>query len=1293
MNPKPNSISQYHVFLASPGDVAVERQAVRKFFEDYNRSTAHIWKARFEVVDWENYSTIGVGRPQELINQQTLDKYSDSLALVIGIMGQRFGSPSGKAESGTEEEFNWAMDSHRSSGFPEIKWFFRKVDKLDGLPADPAEAIKALEQWQKVLAFRKRMQDLNNPVFYGEYPNATGFAEVLARDLNQWLVDTARPWAAQRAAQVAATGSATALSLPVEFDAEGYRLAVLKRYDKLNFEMLDTTGAFYNAVRLWSVFVAQSVRECHQYNPRLLEIPKEHQRRLLDAGEISEEELEDAEKHVDQQRHEYFQQPLRPVLEVVDEALLAASPGVARKLVILGDPGSGKSSLIRYLALRWAGITETAIRDTQPIPLVVELGVYGRWQCDGRKDFIRFLEEAHGWHSWPAGLLARMLDQPGRVVLLLDGLDEVFDVKPRADVMDDIQRFSSQFPNLPILVTSRVVGYQAHELRNAEFRHFMLQDLDAMQITDFLQRWHEVTFDDPELAAPKRDRLQKAIRESKSIAMLAGNPMLLTMMAILNRNQELPRDRADLYAQASRVLLHQWDTERAMEAFPGMSNEIGQREKTDILRRIAAHMQAAPGGLKGNLIDGPTLTSLIEGYLQDELHITQSRAVARAVVEHLRLRNFILCFVGADSYAFVHRTFLEYFCAADFVHQFNVAKRLDIEGLIALFDQHCREDEWREVLRLICGQIDEPFLGRIVEHLANHTELAKWDRKTPLPELPLAIWCLVEARNLGKIECTVSAVTLALTKMFTRMTSDVFRFVRETIVPACRELGDRLSGVRHVTRLALSDTGGFDPLVKVVWVQCILSIDRDRGALERFIESADWGLSTGAARTLLQLWPDEQSVALYRRIAVSHAESHVRSVALMTLAEKWPDQTTHDLLTQRAVQDEDAAPRSAALEALAEQWRDQTTHELLTHRAVQDKNSHVRIVALQALAEQWRDQATRKLLTQRAVQDEDAAPRSAALQALAEQWRDQTTHELLTHRAVQDKDSNVRSVALQALAKKWPDQTTRELLTQRAVQDKKAAPRSAALQALAKKWPDQTTHDLLTKRAVQDEDAAPRSAALEELAEQWRDQTIRKLLIHRAVQDEDSAPRRAALQALAGKWPDQSTRELLAQRAVQDEDSVTRRAALQALAGKWPDQSTRELLAQRAVQDEDSVSRRAALQALAEQWPDQTTRSLLAHNAVEAPSESDRGVTCSALGKMHSEFGRILPTRDLDGVGPYLDPLQPIPRQHIEEAAAKLGIRPEDIDSQVSSLSAHLGWDVTRGAKKSTAKRTMRSAS
>jgi hypothetical protein len=168
----PVSIRQYHGFLASPGDVNDERQMVRQFFEHYNHHTAQLWGVRFEVVDWENYATIGVGRPQELITAQTLMRFRDSLALVIGIMGQRFGSPTGKAESGTEEEFNWALQSHQPSGFPEIKWFFRRIDRFVA-PPDPDKIEHALGQWKKVRAFRERLQTLDPRVFYAEYSDVT----------------------------------------------------------------------------------------------------------------------------------------------------------------------------------------------------------------------------------------------------------------------------------------------------------------------------------------------------------------------------------------------------------------------------------------------------------------------------------------------------------------------------------------------------------------------------------------------------------------------------------------------------------------------------------------------------------------------------------------------------------------------------------------------------------------------------------------------------------------------------------------------------------------------------------------------------------------------------------------------------------------------------------------------------------------------------------------------------------------------------------------------------------------
>jgi len=69
---------------------------------------------------------------------------------------------------------------------------------------------------------------------------------------------------------------------------------------------------------------------------------------------------------------------------------------------------------------------------------------------------------------------------------------------------------------------------------------------------------------------------------------------------------------------------------------------------------------------------------------------------------------------------------------------------------------------------------------------------------------------------------------------------------------------------------------------------------------------------------------------------------------------------------------------------------------------------------------------------------------------------------------------------------------------------------------------------------------------------------------------------------------------------------------------------------------------------------------------------------CS-LGALHSKFGRIVLTKDLDGQSPYLDLLQPIPLEHIQAAAAKAGVDADKINRVVDSLSEFLGWDITKG--------------
>ncbi|MEL6604081.1 MAG: NACHT domain-containing protein, partial [Cyanobacteria bacterium J06614_10] len=257
--------------------------------------------------------------------------------------------------------------------------------------------------------------------------------------------------------------------------------------------------------------------------------------------------------------------------------------------VILGDPGSGKSTLLRALALSWADRSLAELRD-EPIPLLIELRLYAQDKEKGIcNDFLEYLHRGNTACRLNQLELDELL-KAGKAVALFDGVDEVFDPALREAVVTDIHRFSNRYPAVQMVVTSRWLGYKAEALRNAEFAHYMLQDLNDEQIEDFLERWHGLTFTagQKEERERKQGRLQKAIEESKAIRELAGNPLLLTMMAILNRSQELPRDRARLYERASEVLLYQWDVEEKLYEQEDLKNwQIDVRDKQAMLRKVA----------------------------------------------------------------------------------------------------------------------------------------------------------------------------------------------------------------------------------------------------------------------------------------------------------------------------------------------------------------------------------------------------------------------------------------------------------------------------------------------------------------------------------------------------------------------------------------------------------------------------------------------------------------------------------------------------------------------------------
>lgn len=405
------------------------------------------------------------------------------------------------------------------------------------------------------------------------------------------------------------------------FDLQQYRESIRKVYGHLNLDAL-STDAYEYKLRLWQVFVPQNARE----GLPVRDIPKEHQKRLRVADLLDEQLERDRELEIPQKL--FF----RPAEKSVRSVLEILSDPSCQHTVILGDPGSGKSTLAQYLALNWAE------KPSKTIPLLIELRNYTR-DRNLPKDFLDFY---HQGSRVICRLNRQQLHQQlmaGNAFVIFDGLDEVFERDTRGAAIREIVRFTTDYPKVRVMVTSRIIGYKSQPLRDAQFRHFTLQDLSPEQIREFLQKWHRLAICDETEKQRKLARLQAAIESSPAIGELAGNPLLLTMMAILNRNQELPRNRAELYNQASQVLLENWDVERDL---PVASDTIDRREKQEMLRQVAYHMQAAPQGLAGNLIHADDLENIFTNYLKT-LEVSNPRRAAKLIIEQLRERNFILC--------------------------------------------------------------------------------------------------------------------------------------------------------------------------------------------------------------------------------------------------------------------------------------------------------------------------------------------------------------------------------------------------------------------------------------------------------------------------------------------------------------------------------------------------------------------------------------------------------------------------------------------------------------------------
>ncbi len=821
------------------------------------------------------------------------------------------------------------------------------------------------------------------------------------------------------------------VGLSAEFDLQGYRRCLLEQYGYLPLEslgsgMYEREGLSYRNIPLWNIFVVQDVRECQSFQPKDFDIPKELLRRNNE-GASSESEVSSA---VSMRLQEYGRQPKKSVCSIIGwQGLAGWNPKPDHKrLVILGDPGSGKSSLLRFLAVKWAQQDSS-----DNIPLLIELRHYMRSvQGQESKCFLDFIHHGSQWVGHLNRLELLNWLEAGKVILLLDGLDEVVDRQMRDTVLKQIHSFTSRFPKNIILITSRVHDYGSaiQQLSHAGFFHFKLEDLDHLQIQDFLERWHEATYGPGVDKVSKHDRLSQAIRHSKAIQELAANPLLLTLMAILNRAQELPRDRAHLYEKASEVLLHQWDVEAKLLQDPKLKNypvEISFRDKRAMLRRIAFSMQNSSKGLAGNSITYSDLHASLNDYLKTVKQAHNAPSIAEVMIEQLRERNFAICFLGDDQYGFVHRTFLEYYCASEIRYRFEQQRSLEFNDLRdQVFGVHWRDQGWHEVLRLICGMIEPIFASQLIEHLIHWSdseeirtdalpirklvdyELATQYCRSWLGGLLLAAECCSEVSNL-------SAVSDSRAMILGELQSKINSLILNIDADQEKILGQVNSRVLLLPFIMQSVASWTRYPEVLPWLKQV------------FIEDGREQVRISVVSSIASNYKDDElTLPWLKQVFIDDEREQIRSSVVGSIASNYKeDKSTLPWLKQVFIDDEREQIRSSVVSSIASNYKDdKSTLPWLKQVFIDDGREQIRTSAVSSIASNYKqDELTSPWLKQVFMDDEREKVRSSVVNSIASNYKeDKSTLPWLKQVFIDDEREKVRSSVVNSIASNYKEE-------------------------------------------------------------------------------------------------------------------------------------------------------------------------------------------------------------------------------------------------------------------------------
>ncbi|WP_219910734.1 NACHT domain-containing protein [Saccharothrix carnea] len=321
--------------------------------------------------------------------------------------------------------------------------------------------------------------------------------------------------------------------------------------------------------------------------------------------------------------------------------------------VLLGDPGGGKSTISNLFA--WQSANEA----DGLVPFVVVLRNF----VDNEQsvlDYIEFRLASHYQCPAPPAVVEGLL-LSGRALVVFDGLDELLDTSRRREITNRVELFCARYPLTKVLVTSRRIGYEEAAMDPDVFDVYELAEFSDDNVAKYVGNWFvHVDRTDEQRA---RALAESFVQESAAVHELRKNPLMLALMCIIYRGQNwIPRNRPEMYEHCAKLLFEKWDSSRQIYV------ELKASAYVDgAIKQLAYWMftdEAATSGVTESELVREAVT-----FLEPAFHSrVEAEQAARQFIDFCRGRGWVLTDVGTTAegetlFAFMHRTFMEYFAA------------------------------------------------------------------------------------------------------------------------------------------------------------------------------------------------------------------------------------------------------------------------------------------------------------------------------------------------------------------------------------------------------------------------------------------------------------------------------------------------------------------------------------------------------------------------------------------------------------------------------------------------------